>query len=133
MFQREDALLSMFAISNHMEVSSIVIPQKNISCFGSLIKPKFLLGHHEQSPTGLSPLETDFLSQPECLGLSQPFVGFPFGLYTPHGDGVPIPAVVFLVPPFFYSNVEPNFAPQPVESRFLFLESPNKTTNLVPS
>ena len=41
MFQREDALLSMFNISNDLEVSSIIIPQKNISCFGSLVKPKF--------------------------------------------------------------------------------------------
>ena len=119
MFQGEDALLSMFSISNHLEVSSIIISQMNISCFGSLIKPKFLLGHHEQSPTGLSPHEINFLSQLEYLGYSQPFVGFSFGLYTPHGDGMLIPAGVFLVPPFFYSNVELNFAPQPVESRFL--------------
>ena len=40
MFQGEDMFLMMFDVGNHMKVSSIVIPQKDISCFGSLIKPK---------------------------------------------------------------------------------------------
>src|SRR6185312_15158811 len=35
--------LTMFAISNHLKVSSVIIPQKNISHFGTLIILEFLL------------------------------------------------------------------------------------------
>ena len=42
-FLGEDMFLTMFAICNHLKVSSVIIPQKNVSHFGSLIILEFLL------------------------------------------------------------------------------------------
>ena len=43
MFQGEDMFLMMFDVGNHMKVSSIVIPQKNVIYLGPLIVLEFLL------------------------------------------------------------------------------------------
>ena len=42
-FLGEDMFLTMFAICNHLKVSSVIIPQKNVSHFGPLIILEFLL------------------------------------------------------------------------------------------
>ena len=43
MFQGEDMFHMMFDVGNHMKVSSIVIPQKNVIYLGPLIVLDFLL------------------------------------------------------------------------------------------
>ena len=93
--------LTMFAICNHQKVSSVIIPQKNISHFGTLIILEFLLSQ-EFYQVILGGFQLIPLLICECSSFSlgvkvrnYRLEVFLFVFYTPHGGGEPTPVSAF--------------------------------------